>query len=76
MNLLKELATRKEYHFNYWMIQGTFKYLQTYIMVDTFMYEDLVKRNEFMNYCLKEFKQHLEFLYLELTTSYNKQPKV
>jgi hypothetical protein len=75
-NLLKELATRKEYHFNYWMIQGTFKYLQTYIMVDTFMYEDLVKRNEFMNYCLKEFKQHLEFLYLELTTSYNKQPKV
>jgi hypothetical protein len=74
--LLRELLTREEYQFNYWMIQGTFQYLQTYIMSNCYHYEDLEQRNEFMNYCLKEFKEHLEFLYLELMTTYNKQPKV
>ncbi|MFT4898884.1 MAG: hypothetical protein ACI9U0_000672 [Flavobacteriales bacterium] len=65
-NLLRQLMSRKEYHFNYWMIQGTFQYLQTYIMSNTFMYEDLTKRNEFMNHCLFLFREHVDILYKKL----------
>ena len=66
-NLLRQLISRKEYHFNYWMIQGTFQYLQTYIMSNTYMYDDLDKRNVFMNYCLDLFREHADLLYKELT---------
>jgi hypothetical protein len=69
--LLSQLLTREEYKFNYWMIQGTFKYLQTYIMSNSFMYEDLIKRNEFMNHCLDIFRRHVDFLFIELTNSTN-----
>jgi hypothetical protein len=65
--LLRELLSREEYRFNYWMIQGTFQYLQTYIMSNAFMYDDLIKRNEFMNYSLELFREHLEFLFRKLT---------
>lgn len=70
--LLKKLLTRDEYQFNYWMIQGTFQYLQTYIVSNCYMYEDLNKRNDFMNYCLKEFKAHIWHVFNHLTESYNK----
>jgi len=69
--LLKELLLRKEHRFNYWMIQGTFQYLQTYIMSNTYMYEDLTKRNDFINHCLKKFKDHVDFLYYELVKTCN-----
>jgi len=69
--LLIQLESREEYHFNYWMIQGTFKYLQTYIMSNSFMYEDLKKRNEFMNHTLDLFREHIDFLFIELTKSIN-----
>jgi len=69
-SLLKQLRSRNEYKFNYWMIQGTFQYLQTYIMSNTYMYDDLVKRNEFMNYSLTKFKQHLSSLKKKLITTY------
>lgn len=65
--LLIQLVTRNEYKFNYWMIQGTFQYLQTYIMSNAFMYENLTERNEFMNFCIGAFKAHIDFLYKELT---------
>jgi hypothetical protein len=64
--LLKELLLRKEHRFNYWMIQGTFQYLQTYIMSNSYMYDDLEKRNDFMNHSLSLFRKHINFLYKEL----------
>ncbi len=64
--LLRQLLFRKEYQFNYWMIQGTFQYLQTYIMSNTLMYDDLVKRNEFMNHSLLLFREHVDLLYKKL----------
>jgi len=70
-NLLKELFKRDEYKFNYWLIQGTFKYFQSMIMSNSYFYGDLNARNDFMNFCLKEFKEHLEFLYQKITTTYN-----
>lgn len=68
--LLKQLLTRSEYKFNYWMIQGTFQYLQTYIMNNSFMYDDLTKRNEFMNHSLLLFRKHVDFLYQELVKQF------
>jgi hypothetical protein len=68
--LLREVMSRKEYQFNFWMIQGTFQYLQTYIMSNTFMYDDLDKRNDFMNHCLVLFRNHVDFLSEELTKSF------
>jgi hypothetical protein len=65
--LLRELLTREEYQFNYWMIQGTFQYLQTYIMSNTFMYDDLSARNNFINYSLSLFRKHTVFLYEKIS---------
>lgn len=61
--VLRELVSRDEYKFNYWMIQGTFQYLQTYIMSNSYMYDDLIKRNNFMNHCLQLFREHIKLLY-------------
>ena len=69
--LLKELRERDEYKFNYWLIQGTFRYYQSLIMSHSYFYGDLDARNDFMNDCLDKFKRHLNFLYKELTTTYN-----
>lgn len=71
-SLLKELRERDDYKFNYWLIQGTFRYYQSLIMSHSYFYGDLGERNEFMNFCLTLFKEHLEYLYQELTTTYNK----
>lgn len=68
--ILRELQTRDEYKFNYWMIQGTFQYLQTYIMSNSFMYDDLVKRNDFMNHCLLLFRDHITSLYTKLVQQF------
>ena len=67
--LLKELFKRDEYKFNYWLIQGTFRYHQSMIMSHSYLYGDLNARNDFMNYCLKEFKDHLNFLYQDFITT-------
>lgn len=67
--LLKELNKRDEYKFNYWLIQGTFRYHQSLIMANSYLYGDLEARKEFMNYCLDEFKAHLNFLYQNFTTT-------
>lgn len=67
--LLKELFKRDEYKFNYWLIQGTFRYHQSMIMSHSYLYGDFNARNDFMNYCLEEFKGHLNFLYQDFTTT-------
>jgi hypothetical protein len=67
--LLKELLKRDEYKFNYWLIQGTFRYHQSMIMSHSYLYGDLNARNDFMNYCLEEFKDHLNFLYQDFITT-------
>jgi hypothetical protein len=69
--LLKELYKRDEYKFNYWLIQGTFRYHQTVIMANSYLYGDLDARNDFMNYCLKEFKEHLNYLYRDFIKTCN-----
>lgn len=66
--LLMQLEAREEYQFNYWMIQGTFKYCQTYIMCNCLFYADVAKRSEFINYSLAMFREHVDFLFTELTT--------
>lgn len=69
--LLRELYKRDEYKFNYWLIQGTFRYHSSMIMSHSYLYGDLEARKEFMNYCLGEFKDHLNFLYQNFTTTCN-----
>jgi hypothetical protein len=71
--LLKELLKREDYKFHYWLIQGTFRYYQSMIMCNSYLYGDLNARNDFMNFCLKEFKEHLDFLYQKITTTYNSE---
>jgi len=73
--LLRELYKRDEYKFNYWLIQGTFRYYQSMIMSHSYLYGDLNARIDFMNYCLKEFKDHLNFLYQDFTTTCNSDLK-
>jgi hypothetical protein len=74
-SLLMELKTRKEYHVTYWLIQGTFRYLQTSIMSNCYYYDNATQRKEFIKFCLKEFRTHIESLYQELKNSYNKPSK-
>ena len=69
--ILKELYKRDEYKFNYWLIQGTFRYHQSVIMANSYLYGDLNARNDFMNYCLEEFKGHLNYLYQDFITTAN-----
>lgn len=73
--LLKELFKRDEYKFNYWLIQGTFRYHQSVIMANSYFYGDLDARKNFMGYCLKEFKEHLNFLYQEFATTCDSELK-
>jgi len=61
-SILRELFRRDEYRFNYWLLQGTFRYIQAVIVANSYYYGDLDARNDFMNYCLEEFKDHLNSL--------------
>jgi len=69
--LLIQLRARKEYQVNYWMLQGSFKYMQACIMTNSYAYKDLNERNEYINYCLEKFEQHIWLLYEKLVTSYD-----
>lgn len=60
----------------YILIQGTFKYFQTYIMANSYYYHDLEQRNNFINACISAFHIHIEELYLEFINNYNKPSKV
>lgn len=62
--------------FVYILIQGTFKYFQTYIMTNCYYYHDLEKRNNFINACVAAFQAHLSDLYLEFINNYDKPSKV
>lgn len=64
--LLAQLETRDAHQINYWMIQGTFKYFQTYIISHCFLYSDLKEREEFINYSLAVFREHIDFLFNKL----------
>ena len=44
-------------------------YHQSLIMANSYLYGDLEARNDFMNYCLEEFKAHLNYLYKNFTTT-------
>ncbi|WP_170252845.1 6-hydroxymethylpterin diphosphokinase MptE-like protein [Colwellia echini] len=70
-HLLVQLEAREGYQVNYWLIQGTFKYFQTYIMSHCFLYTDPVERKEFINYSLEIFREHVNFLFGELLKSIN-----
>jgi hypothetical protein len=74
-SLLMELKVRKECEGTYWLIQGTFRYFQAYIMTNCYYYDDAGKRKEYINFCLNEFRKHIAELYQELLNSYNKPSK-
>ncbi|MCP4322227.1 MAG: DUF115 domain-containing protein [Alteromonadales bacterium] len=74
-NLLMRLKVRKEHQVTYWLLQGTFRYFQAYIMTNCYYYDEPVQRKEYISFCLTEFKMHIENLYKELLTSYNKPSK-
>ncbi len=69
--LLIQLRVRKEYQVNYWMLQGSFKYMQACIMTNAYSYEDLGERNEYINFCLEKFEEHIWLLYEKLVSSYD-----
>lgn len=75
-SLLIQLKQRPEYQVSYWIIQGSFKYFQAYIMTNSYYYDDLKERSEFINYCLPAFRKHMEQRYTELLNAYNKPSKV
>lgn len=60
----------------YWLIQGTFRYFQTYIMANTYYFSDLDSRAEFINICIDAFHNHLNDIYIEFVENYNKPAKV
>lgn len=70
------LKMHKENEMVYILIQGTFKYFQTYILSNTYYYDDLAKRAEFMNACIDAFHAHLDDIYKEFLNFYDKPAKV
>ncbi len=60
----------------YWLIQGTFRYFQTYIISNVYYYDDLNKRADFMNSCIDAFHSHISDIYTEFVENYNKPAKV
>jgi len=60
----------------YILVQGTFKYFQTYIMANSYYYSDLKKRAEFINACLDAFYEHVNDIYLEFIENYDQPAKV
>jgi hypothetical protein len=56
----------------FWTIQGSFRYFQAYIMTNSYYYEDLEKRAEFMNACIDAFHEHINDIYLDYMEFYNK----
>jgi hypothetical protein len=60
----------------FWTIQGTFRYLQAYIMTNSYYYKNLVKRAEFMNACVGLFHEHVDDLYREYIAFHDKPSHV
>lgn len=50
----------------YWLIQGSFKYFQSYIMACSYYYSNLENRLDFINACIDEFHKHIEDIYIDL----------
>ena len=59
----------------YWLIQGTFRYFQAYIMTSSYYYNDLEMRTGFINACIDAFHEHVKGIYLEFIENYNKPAK-
>ncbi|TMO23983.1 6-hydroxymethylpterin diphosphokinase MptE-like protein [Pseudoalteromonas sp. S4741] len=51
----------------FWLIQGSFKYFQSYIMACSYYYSNLENRMEFINACVDAFHGHIEDVYIDLT---------
>lgn len=67
--LLKTLQKRKEHKLNYIFLQGSFKYLQTFIMTNCYYYTKPNEQEEFIQFCVEEFKQHIDYLLKKLINS-------
>ncbi|EWH06133.1 hypothetical protein AT00_08900 [Pseudoalteromonas lipolytica SCSIO 04301] len=63
--LMHKIATENETVF--WLIQGSFKYFQSYIMASSYFYSNLENRMEFINACVDAFHKHIEDVYIDLT---------
>lgn len=70
--LLLELKGTDAGKLIYWIVQGSFRYFQAYIMTNSYYYENLEKRAEFMNACIDAFHQHINDIYLDYMEFYNK----
>ena len=60
----------------YWLIQGSFRYFQAYIMTSSYYYSDLEKRAGFINACVDAFNEHMKGIYLEFIENYNQPSKI
>lgn len=58
------------------LVQGTFKYFQTYIMASSYYYRNLEMRADFINSCINAFNEHINDIYMEFIKYYNKPAKV
>ena len=56
-------------------INGTLNYFQTEIMSNTFYFDDEKEQRSYINWALGLFEQHLDWLFEELKTYYNKPSK-
>ena len=70
--LLHQLKESKAGELIYWTVQGTFRYFQAYIMTNSYYYDCIEKRAEFINACINAFHQHVNDVYLEYMEFYNK----
>lgn len=70
------LSMQREDEVIFILVQGTFKYFQTYIMANSYYYSDLDKRAEFINACLDAFFEHVNNIYMEFVEYYDQPAKV
>ena len=70
------LSTRKNTMLYFRFLKGTMNYFQSCIMSNCSNYTNETMRMEYIHDALIEFKLHLEFLYKELLTGYNKPSKI
>jgi hypothetical protein len=57
-------------------LQGSLKYFQATIMSNSYYYNDLAQRNEYINEAITIMKNHFYSTYSELIENYNKPSKV
>ena len=72
---VRNFRHKKDTQVIYRFLQGTINYFQANIMSNVYFYQDKTEQKEYIKWSLDIFHQHLNWLFNELYTSYNKPSK-